>query len=552
MKRPSVLLVTYAGYLATSNTFIADNSLATLAASLLARGIETRILDFQNAEDIGSIGDLAGEQLAAELLARLQRQGSVDAATYRAYRQSRDLAQRAREIVFRERLLAAIAEQRPTLVGFKLWAGNGLPAMLEMAAAVRREHPEITLVAGGPAATLGGQRLRERAPMFDHFVVGDGEQAIVELALGAPAETIVTLGRRARRGGGVAYGTPLDALPPAVYTRDVYPGLDRFFSIRVIDESRGCFNHCAFCAHPSLSGTTRLKSPARVADEMQHALEQHGIETFRFSGSNPPFKHLCAVASEIRRRALPVRFSSFSSLANTRSERMQELAASGLRALFFGVESADPDVLSRAHHKNNLDERHVIEVVHAATDAGIFCCLSAIVPSPFETEAARARTRDLVCTSLEGGRLGAVLLLPALLMPGSDWWQRPEEFGFELTPGTTGDTLMDALLEWDNDFMLPRELAKEVGYSLHGRSSRELFEECGAFVRELQSAGIQTNVDDASFMIGQLAGLDAASYQRTMLDNMVLGGSARLGGFVRRMNAGTNLIGVKRELDKAS
>lgn len=532
--RPSVLLVNYAGYMTTSNTFVPDNSLAALAGSLLANGIETRILDFQNAADIGSIGDLAGEALGRRVLGALEQEGRVERDLYRSYRARRDAAQRAREAQWQERLLAAVAEQRATLVGFKLWAGTGLSAILRMAEALRAAHPELRIVVGGPAVTLAQQRIVRRSRAIDHVVVGDGERAIVELASGGPADALLALGRRTRRGGGIAQDEALDALPAAVYANDVYPGLDRFFSLRVIDESRGCFNRCAFCAHPQLSGVTRLRSPARVVDEMEQALASDGIHTFRFSGSNPPWKHLRAIAAEIRRRRLPVQFSAFSSMNNTRAEDMEELAAAGLRALFFGIESADPEVLRRAHHKNNVSNAHVVEVVRAASDAGIFSCLSAIVPSPFESADSRKKTLELLCRVLTNGGLGSAIVLPALLVPGSAWWNSPEQFGFELTNGTDRDTLLDRLLDWDDDFLLPRELVGEVGFSLDGKSSSELFDECGAFARELSRAGVPTNLDDASYMIALATGMTAEAYQRAMLGGLVVGGAERLLEIVRR------------------
>jgi radical SAM superfamily enzyme YgiQ (UPF0313 family) len=534
---PSVLLVNYAGYVVTSNTFVADNSLATLAGTLLARGIPVRILDFQNAIDIGHVGDRTGSAVARRMLGAFAR-GDVQRELHHEYRERRAQAQRETEAGFTARLLGEIAERDATLVGFKLWAGNGLPAMLSMAEAVRARFPRVRLVAGGPAVTLGAARIRARTSAFDHLVTGDGERAIVELATGAPTDEIVALGRRTRRGGGIAYDGALDDLPPPSYAPNVYPGLDAFFRIRVIDESRGCFNHCAFCAHPFLNGVTRLKSAARVADEMQRTLEQDGVRTFRLSGSNPPWKHLRAIAAEIRRRRLDVRFSAFASMNNVRAADLEELAGSGLAALFFGIESGDPDVLRRAHHKNNVDNRHVVEVVRAASEARIFSCLSAIVPSPFESPDSRARTLELLCSALGGGRLGSALVLPPFPVPGSTWWNRLAEFGFELAPGTDRDALLDSLLDWDNDFLLPRELGTELGFALHGRRSSELFHECGAFLSELAREGIQTNVDDASFMIGQISGMPAGRYQRRMQSSLVLGGSQRLLGVVRRINSG--------------
>jgi len=54
------------------------------------------------------------------------------------------------------------------------------------------------------------------------------------------------------------------------------------------------------------------------------------------------------MAHEILRRRLQVNYSIFASLNNVRPELFGRLRESGLRSLFLGVETADPDLLWRA------------------------------------------------------------------------------------------------------------------------------------------------------------------------------------------------------------
>src|SRR5690606_8096440 len=112
-----------------------------------------------------------------------------------------------------------------------------------------------------------------RTRVFDALAYGDGEETILALA----RESADVPGLLWREGGevrasGALFSRELDRWPAPVYSRDVYPNVDRFFRIRVLDESRGCFNRCSFCSHRHLSDVTRVRSPARVADEMQAAL----------------------------------------------------------------------------------------------------------------------------------------------------------------------------------------------------------------------------------------------------------------------------------------
>lgn len=535
---PSVLLVNYAGYVVTGNTFVADNSLATLAGTLRTEGIPVRILDFMNPEDIGSIGDRAGTAHAVRVLEGLSAGHSLDAGAYVSYRDARTAAQRVFEQEATERLLRAVERERATVVGFKLWSGTGFSANLRMAAAVREAFPEVVLAAGGPLASYCEEYLLYRTRIFDHLVSGDGEAAIVAIAHGTARGKLLRFDRRVRRDGSTAYAGDLNQLPMPDYSRDVYPNARSFFATRVIDESRGCFNRCAFCAHPHLSGVTRTKRAERVVDEMERAYQQEGIRFFRFSGSNPPWKYLNRIADRVIERRLPFRYSAYAALNNVRPADMPRLAASGLAGLFFGVESGDPEVLRRAHDKRNGTRQHVVDSIRSAMQNDIFACVSVIMPAPFETKESEQRTFDLLCDAFAQRCHGSVLVLPSFLTPASGWWNDRERYGFELAEGVDEAEYVTRLLDWDQDFLLPRDLAPHPGFSLGGRGADELFARCGEFIGRLEREGIPTNMDDAAFMIAHMGGMPVARFKRQMVQNLVLGGSRRLTRFVASVNAG--------------
>ncbi len=534
---PSVLLVNYAGYVLTANTFVPDNSLATLAGALRAEDIPVRIVDWMNPGDIGSIGDRAGTGDASRVVERLSTGQAVDATVYLPYRNRRLAAQRDFERDATERLLRLVERERATVVGFKLWSGSGFAANLRMAAAVRETFPHVVLAAGGPMVTYCEEYLLHRTRIFDHLVSGDGEAAILAIARGAARGGLLRLDRRVRRDGSRAYNSELDQLPFPDYSRDAYPDLDRFFATRVIDDSRGCFNRCAFCAHPRLSGVTRTKQADRVVDEMELAFRHDGVRFFRLSGSNPPWKHLNRIADCITERRLPFRYSAYASLNNVRVGDMSRLAASGLSGLFFGVESGDPDLLRRAHNKNNGSHKHVVETIRSAMQNGIFACVSVIIPAPFETPRSEERTFDLLCEAFSGHRHGSVLVMPSFLTPASTWWESRSHYGFELDTAINEASYVTRLLDWDQDFLLPRNLAPHPGFSLGGRGADELFARCTAFIARLEREGISTNVDDAAFMIALMGGMPVARFKAEMVKNLILGGSARLTSFVASVNA---------------
>lgn len=537
-RRRKVLLVNYAGYMVTPNTFVPDNSLATLAAVLRADGFGVEIVDLQNPEDLGGVLDGADPAPARAILERLGARQPIEGGLYREYRRARDGGQRAMEDRWTEQLCDKVAHDDVGLVGFKLWAGNGLAGAIRMAEALRARFPRVRLVAGGPAVNYTRATFFRRTTVFDALAYGDGEDTILALAREAADVPGVV-----RREGDRIHATPprfsrdLDVWPPPTYARDVYPSIDRMFRIRIVDESRGCFNRCAFCSHRHLSDVTRVRSPARVADEMELGLRE-GVTTFRLSGSNPPRRFLEALAKELIARKIRPSYSVYSSFNNMRPSSLPLLAESGLAGMFFGLEAGDPEHLRRVHNKNNRSEEHILETTRTAMELGIFVALSVIVPSPFETEATTRATLSLLTRIFEDRRHGSVLALPAFLLPGNDWWERRAEFGFELEPGWDAERLVTHLLDWDSDWLLPRELAKEAHYRLNGKDSHQLFDECGAFVTALERAGIQTNIDDAAYMIALSGGLDPRRFKVEMCARLVRGGRERLVSFVEAMNAG--------------
>jgi hypothetical protein len=537
-----VLLVNYAGYVLTGNTFVPDNSLATLAAALIHEGIPTEVLDLQNPHDIGSILDAADPAPGLDVLHRTITGADIDRPLFDAYRRVREDAQRRFEDAQAQRLVEQVALDDVGLVGFKMWGGNGVGGVVRMAEAVRRAHPEVRLVVGGPAAGYMPGLILDRAPVFDAAVHGDGEDALLALVRGrTDAPGIVTRG-----GARAAMAAPgrrqrLDDIPAPTYAPDVYPGIERFFRMRIIDDSRGCFNRCAFCSHTHLSGLTRTKSPARVVDEMEEGLRD-GVSYFRLSGSNPPRRFLEGVAREILRRRLQVRYGVYASMNNAKASSMPLLAESGLRGIFFGIESGDDWMLREMLRKNNRDPEHVVSVAEAAMAEGIFTCASVIVPSPFETQETKRATLELMRAMFARYCHGSVMVLPAFLTPGSAWWDQPESFGFELSPGLSKQQLALHLLEWDPNFLLPRDLADDAGYRLNGRPCSELFAESQEFIRAVERSGIPTNVDDASFMIALMGNREVRSYKSTILSRLVLGGSEPLTELVTQMNGAAGAL----------
>jgi radical SAM superfamily enzyme YgiQ (UPF0313 family) len=243
------------------------------------------------------------------------------------------------------------------------------------------------------------------------------------------------------------------------------------------------------------------------------------------------------VGEEIRRRKLNIYFSAFASMNNIRADDIAGLFESGLRALFFGIETGDAEYLKRVHNKNNMGTDFIVKVGSEAMKRGVFSSFSFIVPSPFETHHTRRMSLELIERLFAESKNGSVLAVPSFLGTGSVWWEKMEEYGFEFNPGYDKHTYLLSMLDWDSDFLLPRSLLQDLGYQLNRKTCYELFLECERFLKDVEKLGVQTNIDDAAYMIGLMGGVEPTRYKAEMMSNLIRGGSERMLSFVRGLNS---------------
>ena len=80
----------------------------------------------------------------------------------------------------RELILAQIYREKPDLIGFSAYIWN-ISYLEILADEIRRLLPDTLLIFGGPQASGEKQALLERVPAIDGLVIGEGEEAFVEV-----------------------------------------------------------------------------------------------------------------------------------------------------------------------------------------------------------------------------------------------------------------------------------------------------------------------------------------------------------------------------------
>jgi anaerobic magnesium-protoporphyrin IX monomethyl ester cyclase len=299
-----------------------------------------------------------------------------------------------------EGVLARAQAWRADLIGIQvvspLW-----DAALEIGRLVR-ERAALPVVIGGPHVSITAEEALEQNPYADYGVLGEGEDALAELATclergGDPASVTGLVFRRA---GAIQCSAPretraeLDELPlpergDLAFGRYLFSvpgkGIRPFTTIL---SSRGCPFECTFCTEPAMFGRrTRFRSAEAVADEIEQVNRRHGVTHFVFvddtlTVNRQRIERMC---EEILRRGLRVTLEGWTHANTVDEELLRTLRSAGLVRLSFGVESGNPGILRTL--KKGTDHERIRAAYRAAKSAGIETRGSVILGLPGDTRA---------------------------------------------------------------------------------------------------------------------------------------------------------------------
>lgn len=243
---------------------------------------------------------------------------------------------------------------------------------------------------------------------IDGVLIGEYELTLRELLRhqGAPSEPLPGLLWRSREavldGGRKPSQPDLDDLPwPA---RHLFP-MDRYHdcpggiptpSVQLW-ASRGCSFQCSFCAWPQIlyaDNRYRVRSPGAVADEVVAMLDQ-GHESFYFDDDtfNLGRERTAALGRALRKRRVRAPWAFMGRADTCEPSQYEDLVATGLAAVKFGVESADNGRLKDIGKR--LEVERVRQTVAAVKALGVKVHLTFMFGLPGETLETMQRTLDL-------------------------------------------------------------------------------------------------------------------------------------------------------------
>jgi radical SAM superfamily enzyme YgiQ (UPF0313 family) len=256
-------------------------------------------------------------------------------------------------------------------VGISMVTGPMITQGVAVARAVRARFPEVPLVAGGwHASILPEQTLR--APYFDAVVKGQGEITFLEMVerfARGERDLEGIAGCHFKRQGKVVWNsdrgyTDINALPPRPFHLVDFEAYARkCHGLRWIlyCTSHGCPWDCSYCSNASVYGRNwKPLAPEAAVREMAELTRRHQLSVIDIIDDNYLVRRDRALEIAEHLIAEDLGISYYIQTRTDQMDRLSDtelaaLARSGLRRVFFGLESGSVKVMRSVNKRLDLE-----------------------------------------------------------------------------------------------------------------------------------------------------------------------------------------------------
>jgi anaerobic magnesium-protoporphyrin IX monomethyl ester cyclase len=339
-----------------------------------------------------------------------------------------------------------IVDARPNMVASSSLATCNTYEVARTLQEAKKADPGIFTVTGGIHFSFLSEESLEAYPEIDAIVRGEGEVTFTELIKrrisGQPLGDVAGLTYRGDKGIIKNPDRPqivdLNTLPFPGYhlVKDIvhlysFPAMGgRDAPYALVEGSRGCPHKCTFCTQwRHWCGEWRLKSPSRIADEMEYIYKEFGCRFIWLTDDNfGPGDRAEELADELLKRDMGDDLMWFIQARCDDIVRIKaalpKLRRSGLQWVMMGVESPLPEQLER--YRKGLDSNTSFEAVRLLKENDIFTHAMVIIGDRKDTRETIENTRRFV-DELDPDFVVFTILTP---FPGTDVYDSAKEAGW--------------------------------------------------------------------------------------------------------------------------
>lgn len=280
-----------------------------------------------------------------------------------------------------DQAIAFIKQQEiPDVFGISVYSTQ-YPYFKELVFQLKKNFPNIKIVAGGPGATFSSKIFLEKLPI-DYCVIGEGEFTFLELLQQFNSPETVN-GIAYRKDNQVFYTPPreqiknLDLLPlPDRQFFDIERYMENskkdggvFHRLRSINliAGRGCPYQCIYCSK-TFSGC-RLRSIQSIAEEIDYLKRTYHAQAIEFDDELVVInkKRTLELCSFLRKANLKWGCQGRINLVD--EEILRSMKASGCFNIGYGVESYSQKILDRM--KKQIKVEDIIPVIELTKKIGM-------------------------------------------------------------------------------------------------------------------------------------------------------------------------------------
>jgi radical SAM superfamily enzyme YgiQ (UPF0313 family) len=333
-----------------------------------------------------------------------------------------------------------LIDRRPALIGLSCTTSSFLDAV-RIALLAKQALPGVKAVFGGPHVSALREKLFADYPAMDFAVVGEGEEALAELAAcdGDDPSGIRGIIYREKAGGAARFtgyrekGVELDSLPFPAYEK--LSGFPDAYKLPIFNyprtpntsciSSRGCPYACSYCDRSVFRRTFRYNSAEYLYEHLRYLRERFGIRHINFYDDQFTFnrKRVEAFTGMMIDRPLGMTFNCAVRAEHIDETLVRRMKSAGCWMMSLGIETGDETLL--AQHRQNPDLGQLAGKIRMIKRAGIRTKGLLMIGLPGETEETIRHSKEYVF-SLPIDDFNLAKFTP---FPGSPIYEKIHELG---------------------------------------------------------------------------------------------------------------------------